>query len=153
MRAPACRWRGRPAPASLLVLRRAARGQLCQAQVSGQRLVHGLVREGDRHAVRQWVDDANRGRQLPRGVVRPILRGQRQSRGHPPALAWKDRGQGRLDALAGDDLVVLIDEDDLERPCRVEPACCRIRVRSRFPRLSSEPLWYYFAQDCEKLCR
>lgn len=140
-------------PASLLVLRCAALGQRPQAQVAGQRLVHGLVREGDGRAVRQRVHDADRGGQLLRGVVRPVLRGQRQSRGHPPALARKDRGQGRLDALAGEDLVVLIDEDDLERPCRVEPACCRIRVRSRFPRLSSEPLWYYFAQDCEKLCR
>ena len=41
------RRRGRPAPASLLVLRRAAPGELPQFQVAGQRLVHGLVREGD----------------------------------------------------------------------------------------------------------
>ena len=107
-------------PASLLVLRRAAPGELPQFQVAGQRLVHGLVREGDGRAVRQRIDDADRGGQLLRGVVHPELRGQRQARGHPPALARKDRGQGRLDALAGDDLVVLIDEDDLERPCRVE---------------------------------
>ena len=73
------------------------------------------------------VDDADRGGQLLRGVVHPELRGQRQARGHPPALARKDRGQGRLDALAGDDLVVLIDEDDLERPCRVESACATVQ--------------------------
>ena len=42
----------RPAPASALVLRRAASGQLPQFQVAGQRLVHGLVREGDGRAVR-----------------------------------------------------------------------------------------------------
>ena len=107
-------------PASLLVLRRAAPGQLRQAQVSGQRLVHGGVREGDGRAGRQRVDDADRGGQLLRGVVRPVLRGQRQACGHPPTLTRKDRGQDGLDDLDGHDLVVLIDEDDLERPRRVE---------------------------------
>lgn len=114
-------------PASLLVLRSAARAQSRQAQVAGQRLVHGLVRKGDGRAVRQRVHDADRGGQLLRGVVRPELLGQRQARGHPPHLPREDRGQGGLDALAGDDLVVLIDEDDLERPCRVESACATVQ--------------------------
>lgn len=114
-------------PASLLVLRRAAPGELPQFQVAGQRLVHGLVREGDGRAVRQRIDDADRGGQLPRGVVRPILRGQSETCGYPPSLARENRGQGRLDTLAGHDLIVLIDEDDLERPCRVEPACATVQ--------------------------
>ena len=107
-------------PASLLVLRRAAPGQLRQAQVTGQGLVYGLVREGDGRAGRQRVDDADRGGELLCGVVRPVLRGQRQACDHPPTLTRKDRGQGGLDDLAGHDLIVLIDEDDLGRLRRVE---------------------------------
>ena len=70
----------RLAPASSLVLRRAAPGELPQFEVAGQR----------------------------------------QSRGLLPCLVREDRGQGGLDGLAGHDLIVLIDEDDLERLRRVE---------------------------------
>lgn len=73
-------------PASSLVLRRVAPGQLPQAQVSGQ-----------------W-----------------------QARGHPPRLVREDRGQGGLDGLAGHDLIVLIDEDDLEQPRRIERSDARV---------------------------
>ena len=71
-------------------------------------------------AARERIDDAERGRQLLRGVLRQVSRRQRQARGHPPRLAREDRGQDGLDGLAGHDLIVLIDEDDLERPRRVE---------------------------------
>ena len=71
-------------------------------------------------AARERIDDAERGRQLLRGVLRQVSRRQRQARGHPPRLARKDRGQDGVDGLAGHDLIVLIDEDDLERPRRVE---------------------------------
>ena len=67
-------------PASSLVLRRAAPGELPQFEVVGQR----------------------------------------QARGHLPRLVREDRGQGGLDGLAGHDLIVLIDEDDLERLHSVE---------------------------------
>ena len=114
----------------MLVLRCAAPGQLPQFEVAGQRLVHGLAREGDGRTVRQRVGDPDRGRQLLRGVARPVPLGQRQARGHPPRLPREDRRQGGLDGLPGHDLIVLIDEDDLERPCRVESGAVQSRPRA-----------------------
>lgn len=71
-------------------------------------------------AARERIDDAERGRQLLRGVLRQVSRRKRQARGHLPRLVREDRGQGGLDGLAGHDLIVLIDEDDLERLHSVE---------------------------------
>ena len=114
-------------PASLLVLRRAAPGELPQFQVAGQRLVHVLVREGDGHAARQRVDDADRGGELLCGVVRPVLRGQSETRGDRAGLARQNRGKWGLEGLGGHDRALRIDEDNLERPCRVESACATVQ--------------------------
>ena len=77
-------------------------------------------------AARERIDDAERGRQLLRGVLRQVSRRQRQSRGHLPCLVREDRGQGGLDGLAGHDLIVLIDEDDIEQPRRIERGDARV---------------------------